>query len=97
MSPSSTSRTTRAKEIGVALSTALIASLTLAACGSLSMGSAGKVSITLYSGQHVQTTDALVAGFEKVYPNISVAVRSNDEDTFASQIVAEGPRSPADV
>jgi len=97
MSPSPTSRMTRAKEIGVALSTALIASLTLAACGSLSMGIAGKVSITLYSGQHVQTTDALVAGFEKVYPNISVAVRSNDEDTFASQIVAEGPRSPADV
>lgn len=88
---------TRARKFGVALSIASIASLTLAACGSSSTNGASKVSITLYSGQHVQTTDALGAGFEKAYPGISVAVRSNDEDTLASQIVAEGSRSPADV
>ncbi len=45
----------------------------------------------------MQTTDALVAAFEKEYPNISVAVRSNDEDTLVTQIVQEGSRSPADV
>lgn len=73
-----------------------LASLTLAACGSTS--ALGKsVTITLYSGQHVQTTDALVSSFEKANPTINVAVRSNDEDTFDAQIVAEGSRSPADV
>src|ERR1019366_893319 len=68
----------------------------LAACGS-SSDHGKSVTITLYSGQHVQTTDALVSSFEKSNPNINVAVRSNDEDTFDAQIVAEGSRSPADV
>ena len=53
-------------------------------------------SITLYSGQHVQTTDSLVAGFEKA-TGITVNVRSDDEDTLADQIVDRGARSPADV
>ena len=53
-------------------------------------------SITLYNGQHVQTTDALVAGFEKA-TGINVIVRSDDEDTLADQIVTEGSRSLADV
>ena len=66
----------------------------LAACGGSSSGSGQ--SITLYSGQHVQTTDSLVAGFEKA-TGISVNVRSDDEDTLADQIVTEGGRSPADV
>jgi ABC-type Fe3+ transport system substrate-binding protein len=51
----------------------------------------------LYNGQHEQTTDSLVAGFERAYPNITVAVRSDDEDTFDAEIVEEGSRSPADV
>jgi iron(III) transport system substrate-binding protein len=53
-------------------------------------------SITLYNGQHEQTTDSLVAGFEKA-TGITVNVRSDDEDTLADQIVTEGSRSPADV
>ena len=58
----------------------------LAACG----GSSGSgQSITLYSGQHVQTTDALVAGFEKA-TGITVNVRSDDEDTLSDQIVDRG-------
>jgi iron(III) transport system substrate-binding protein len=65
----------------------------LAACGS---SSSGANSITLYSGQHVQTTDALVAGFEKA-TGITVNVRSDDEDTLSDEIVTEGSRSPADV
>jgi iron(III) transport system substrate-binding protein len=73
-----------------------LASITLAACGASSSHANG-VTITLYSGQHVQTTDALVSSFEKANPTISVAVRSNDEATFDAQIVAEGSRSPADV
>ncbi len=73
-----------------------IASLVLAACGN-SSGSAAKVTITLYNGQHVQTTDALVSAFEKANPSIAVAVRSDDEDTFDAEIVQEGSRTPADV
>jgi iron(III) transport system substrate-binding protein len=66
----------------------------LAGCGGLSSGS-GR-SITLYSGQHVQTTDTLVAAFERA-SGITVNVRSNDEDTLADEIVTEGSNSPADV
>ncbi len=54
------------------------------------------MTITLYNGQHVQTTEALVAAFEKA-TGIDVAVRNDDEDVFDAEIVAEGARSPADV
>jgi iron(III) transport system substrate-binding protein len=54
------------------------------------------VETTLYSGQHVQTTDALVTQFEKA-TGITVHVRSDDEDVLANQIAAEGAKSPADV
>ena len=57
-------------------------------------GSAG--SLTVYSGQHVQTTEQLVAAFERE-SGISVSLRSADEDVLADQIVTEGQRSPADV
>jgi iron(III) transport system substrate-binding protein len=68
----------------------LLAAVALAGCGGSSAG------LTLYNGQHEQTTDALVAAFEK-QTGISVAVRSDDEDTLAAQIDAEGLGSPADV
>jgi iron(III) transport system substrate-binding protein len=70
-----------------------VAAVTLAACGS---GSGSKGSITLYSGQHVQTTQSLVNAFEKK-TGITVNVRSDDEDVLADQIVTEGSHSPADV
>ncbi len=81
----------------------LLAGGLLAGCGGASgtgtasshgAGSAG--SITLYSGQHEQTTDSLVAGFEKV-TGINVNVRYDDEDTLVDEIVTEGANSPADV
>jgi iron(III) transport system substrate-binding protein len=65
----------------------------LAACGS---SSGSGQSITLYNGQHEQTTDSLVAGFEKA-TGIAVNVRSDDEDTLVDEIVTEGSHSPADV
>jgi iron(III) transport system substrate-binding protein len=74
------------------LSLVLVSGVLLASCGS----SSSKGSITLYSGQHVQTTDSLVAGFEKL-TGITVNVRSADEDTLADQIQTEGSHSPADV
>lgn len=60
------------------------------------VASAGPPTITLYSGQHQQTTDSLAAGFEKA-TGIKVQVRNGDEDTLANQIETEGSRSPADV
>jgi iron(III) transport system substrate-binding protein len=71
-----------------ALVTALVLLAALVAgCGS---SSASGPSITLYNGQHEQTTDALVTGFEKA-TGIAVNVRSDD------QITTEGSNSPADV
>jgi|HubBroStandDraft_3_1064219.scaffolds.fasta_scaffold00533_7 iron(III) transport system substrate-binding protein len=66
----------------------------LVGCGISSSGS-GR-SITLYNGQHEQTTDAIVAGFEKA-TGIKVNVRNDDEDTLADEIVTEGANSPAEV
>src|SRR5271168_3969662 len=69
----------------------------IAACGSSSAaGPSSAASITLYNGQHEQTTDALVAAFEKA-TGITVNVRSDDEDTLSDEIVTEGSHSPADL
>ena len=76
----------------VLAASALAASL-LAGCGD---GSGSGLSITLYNGQHEQTTDSLVAGFEKA-TGITVNVRNDDEDTLADEIVTERSHSPADV
>jgi iron(III) transport system substrate-binding protein len=65
----------------------------LAGC---SASSGSGQSITLYNGQHAQTTESLVSAFEKA-TGITVNVRSDDEDTLADEIVSEGSRSPADV
>jgi iron(III) transport system substrate-binding protein len=73
-----------------AVATAALLLVGLTACG------ASGPSITLYNGQHEQTTDALVAQFEK-QTHIQVNVRSDDEAVLASQIDAEGSNSPADV
>ena len=76
----------------------VILALVSTACGSSSpKPSASSVTITLYSGQHQQTTDSLVKKFEAANPGVKVRVRSDDEDTFDAEIVQEGARSPADV
>jgi iron(III) transport system substrate-binding protein len=72
----------------------VVGAVVLAACSSGSTPAAG--ALTLYSGQHVQTTQALIAAFEK-QTGIAVNVRNDDEDVLADQIVTEGSRSPADV
>jgi iron(III) transport system substrate-binding protein len=66
----------------------------IAGCGTA--GGTDAQSITLYSGQHEQTANALAAAFEK-QTGITVNTRSSDEDTLADQIVTEGAHSPADV
>jgi iron(III) transport system substrate-binding protein len=82
--------------VAVATGMALAAGA-LAGCGAITpaSGSTGQ-SITLYNGQHEQTTNALVAGFEKA-TGITVNERDDDEDTLADEIVSEGSHSPADV
>jgi iron(III) transport system substrate-binding protein len=73
----------------------LVVASSLVGCGSSSVPRPG-TSITLYNGQHVQTTASLVAEFERA-TGITVNVRSDDEDTLVDEIVTEGARSPADV
>ena len=67
--------------------------------GSGSSGSGGALAgqtITLYNGQHEQTTTALVNAFQKA-TGVKVKIRNDDEDVLAQQIQQEGSRSPADV
>jgi iron(III) transport system substrate-binding protein len=72
----------------------LAAGAALTGCGA--GGADNGTTITLYSGQHLQTTQSLVTAFEQK-TGIKVAVRSDDEDVLADQIDAEGSHSPADV
>jgi len=67
--------------------------LALSACGSSSHSGAA---ITVYSGQHAQTTAALVQAFERK-TGITVDVRTGDEAELGNQILQEGANSPADV
>jgi iron(III) transport system substrate-binding protein len=73
--------------------------LLVSACGSssdTSSASHSTTSITLYNGQHEQTTARLVTAFE-AHTGIKVHVRSDDEATLGNQILQEGENSPADV
>ncbi|MCU1491153.1 MAG: hypothetical protein JWM85_2558 [Acidimicrobiaceae bacterium] len=83
----------RAWGSAVLVSSVLAGSL-LAACGGSPASTKG--SITLYNGQHVQTTQALVSAFEK-QTGITVNVRSGNENSLDDQIVAEGAHARADV
>jgi iron(III) transport system substrate-binding protein len=74
-------------------SAAVLAGALLVACGP--RGS-GPLTITLYSGQHPQTTQALVAAFER-QTGIHVRERDGGEAQLAQEIEQEGSSSPADV
>jgi iron(III) transport system substrate-binding protein len=82
------------RTIALSAAGALAAGL-LAACSNAPAGGTGG-SITLYSGQHEQTTQSLVTAFEQ-QTGIKVNVRYNDEDSFADEIVAEKAHPVADV
>lgn len=66
--------------------------------GSLVAGCGGGTSnsITLYSGQHPQLTQAIVSAFEN-QTGIHVRVRSDDGIVLADELLQEGSASPADV
>jgi iron(III) transport system substrate-binding protein len=57
--------------------------------GAATQGSGQGQSITLFSGQHEQTTNGLVTAFEK-QTGIKVNVRNDDEDTLANLIAVQG-------
>ncbi len=63
---------------------------------SLTPGSLVGQSITLYNGQHEQTTAMLVSAFER-HTGAKVSVRSDDEAALGDQIIQEGSNSPADA
>jgi iron(III) transport system substrate-binding protein len=71
------------------------ATLTLAAGIALPQA-ANAASITLYSAQHEQVVNQLVADFTK-QTGIDVKVRSGEGPALAAQILAEGKSTPADV
>jgi iron(III) transport system substrate-binding protein len=71
----------------------LAAGASLSACGSQATG---PNTITLYNGQHLQTTENLITAFEQK-TGINVVYRNDDEDVLADQIATEGSHSPADV
>jgi iron(III) transport system substrate-binding protein len=75
----------------------VVGALAVAGCSaSAAPGPNGQPALTLYSGQHEQTTNALVAAFTKA-TGIPVQVRHNSEDALSQQIQQEGSASPADV
>lgn len=80
---------------------AAVAVVAVAGCGSdpaasAAGGSLAGQTITLYSGQHEQTVDALIKDFQQ-RTGVTVKVRSGDEAELANQILQEGVASPADA
>jgi iron(III) transport system substrate-binding protein len=70
-----------------------------AACGGGSTGAPGgqaSTTLTLYSAQHMQTTNAIMAAFTR-QTGIRNRQDSDDEDVLTAQIEREGSRSPADA
>jgi iron(III) transport system substrate-binding protein len=66
----------------------------LAGCGNSSSPAGG--TLTLYSAQHEQMTNALAKAFEKK-TGAKVQIRFGEDEGLANQIVQEGAASPADV
>ena len=82
---------------GLALAVAAAGCSTLGGSSANAAQTSGTTTLVMYSGQHEQTTNALVAAFEKLNPTIKVTVRSDDEGALAQQIEQEGSKSPADL
>ncbi len=74
----------------------VLGGLLASGCGIAAVSGSSGAALTLYSAQHEQTTDALIAAFTKK-TGIKVRVANNDEDVLTAQITQEGDLSPADV
>lgn len=65
--------------------------------GQMSLAQAtGTPALTLYNGQHTQTTEALVKAFTQA-TGTHINIRKGSSAQLANQIIEEGARSPADV
>jgi iron(III) transport system substrate-binding protein len=82
------------RRIAVALVISLLGAAALTACDSGSGDDAR--TLTLYSGQRKETTERLVAAFEK-QTGIPVKVRIDDEEVLAQDIAEAGSKRSADV
>jgi len=99
-------RAVTAQRIAALCAVALFVALAVvtSGCGSSSSASSssgagapsGAGTLTLYSAQHEQMTNALAKAFEK-QSGASVRVRFGEDEGLANQIVQEGSASPADV
>lgn len=87
-------RRLRAVLLGVSLT--VLGGLLASGCGIAAVSGSSGTTLTLYSAQHEQTTDAMIAAFTKK-TGIKVRVANNDEDVLTAQITQEGDLSPADV
>jgi iron(III) transport system substrate-binding protein len=74
----------------------LAVSVSFCALGVWPAERAEAATLTLYSGQHAQSVDLLIADFEKE-TGITVRVHSGEGPEVANQLVEEGADSPADV
>ena len=75
----------------------IMAAGALAGCGGVLDAAAGQAqAITLYNGQHEETSQALASAFTR-QTGIAVKIRSSDEAALAQQIEQEGQASRADV
>lgn len=84
----------RAVLLGTCLT--VLGALLASGCGIAAVSGSSSTTLTLYSAQHEQTTDAMIAAFTKK-TGIKVRVANNDEDVLTAQITQEGDLSPADV
>jgi iron(III) transport system substrate-binding protein len=80
------------KRAAVAGGLAVVFASALNACG----GTGGSDTLTVYSGQHPQLTNALVSAFEK-QTGITVSVRSADSIVLAQELIQQGNSPQADV
>jgi iron(III) transport system substrate-binding protein len=87
-------RTAALTPLAIAL-TAAIATLAVG-CGSVSSTGSSAGTLTLYSAQHEQMTNALAKAFERK-TGATVRVRFGEDEGLANQIVQEGSASPADA
>ncbi|MFZ1924962.1 MAG: extracellular solute-binding protein [Solirubrobacteraceae bacterium] len=89
-----TRRPSLAVLFGVSLT--VLVGLLASGCGIAAVSGSSSTTLTLYSAQHEQTTDAMIAAFTKK-TGIKVRIANNDEDVLTAQITQEGDLSPADV
>jgi iron(III) transport system substrate-binding protein len=91
---SASKRRVRGPLLGMCLT--VLVGVSASGCGIAAVSGSSGTTLTLYSAQHEQTTDALIAAFTKK-TGIKVRVANNDEDVLTAQITQEGDLSPADV